>query len=360
MQLRLEAVSRRIGITRALPAASVLLLALLLVALFAGRVLGLLAAALAAALIVTLTAFAVRQVVAPLGRLLHATQQVTAGDLTVRAQGESAAEVDALAAGFNELVAALELRRAEVEAALDAGARAQRAAEDEAARQREARRVKDEFVATVSEELHAPLTTMRGFLDIVLAGDGEALTPELRRFVTATLRNSENLLRVVEDLLLVAKIEARDLELELDEVDVLDLAAEAVENARPVADEEGVTLELNTRGVPAVNGDRGRLAQLLRNLISNAIEATPRGGRVEVVAEAVGGIVVLTVRDAGAGATQPQTPVFRTARAERARVIADGLAIPIAKGIAEAHGGTMSLQTAAGSGTTIRVELPGI
>jgi two-component system cell cycle sensor histidine kinase PleC len=358
MRLRLEGVSRRTGITEALLAASVLLLALLLAALFAGRVLGLLAAALAGALIVTLSAFAVRHVVAPLRRLLHATEQVTAGDLTVRVQGESAVEVDELAAGFNELVASLELRHAEVESALDAGARALRAAEEEAARQREARRVKDEFVATVSDELHAPLTSMRGFLDLMLAGDSAALTPDQRRFVTATLRNSENLLRVVEDLLLVARIEARDLELELDEVDALDLVAEAVENARAAADEEGVALELNTRGVPTVNGDRRRLAQLLRNLISNAIEVTPRGGRVEVVAEAVGGIVVLTVRDAGAGMTRLRTPVFRTAREQRARVIADGLAIPIAKGIAEAHGGTMSLEAVAESGTTVRVELP--
>lgn len=236
--------------------------------------------------------------------------------------------------------------------------RALRAAEDEAARQREARRVKDEFVATVSEELHAPLTSMRGFLDLVLAGEGGALTAEQRRFVTATLRNSESLLRVVEDLLLVAQIEVGALELELDNVDALELAAEAVESARPAADEEGVILELSTRGVPTMNGDRGRLGQLLRNLISHAIEVTPRGGRVAVVAEAAGGTVVLTVRDTGAGATQLHTPLFRTGRADRARVIADGLAIPIAKGIAEAHGGSLSLETVAESGTTFRVTLP--
>jgi signal transduction histidine kinase len=335
----------------------VLLLFLVVVALVAGSgVLGLVALALAGALIAALTWLTVQHLVAPLRRLLHATEQVTAGDLTVRAEAENAVEIDELAFGFNVLVAALELRQAEVEVALAAGARAQRAAEDEAARQREARRVKDEFVATVSDELHTPLTSMRGFLDLMLAGEGGALSDEHRRFVTATLRNSETLLRVVEDLMLVAQIEAGALALDLADVDVLELVADAVEDARRAADEEGVTLDLSTRGVPTVNGDRGRLAQLLRNLIANAVEATPRGGRVDVAAEVVGDVVVLTVRDSGSGTTQLQTPLFRVDRADRARVIADGLAIPIAKGIADAHRGSLTLDSSAG--TTVRVELP--
>jgi signal transduction histidine kinase len=359
MRIRLEAVSSHFGITKAVVAASVLLVALLLVVLLEGRgVLGILAFALAGALVVSLTAFAVRHVVAPLRLLRDATQEVAAGDLTVRVHEESAVEVDELATGFNDLVAALELRHAAVEAALDASARAQRAAEDEAARQREARRVKGEFVATVSEELHAPLTSLRGFLDLVLAGDGAALTAEQRRFVTVARRSSESLLRVIEDLLLIAQIEASELELEFGEVDVLELAAEAVENARPAADEKGVTLELSTRGVPTLNGDHGRLEQLLRNLISNAIEVTPRGSHVDVVAEVAGGTVVLAVRDAGAAATRLETPFFRAARADRARVIADGLALPIARGIAEAHGGSISVVRAGGVGATVRVELP--
>jgi len=350
MRLRLEAVSRRIEIAKAAVAVGVLLLLLVVAALLAGSgVPGLLVVVLAVALVAALTWLAIQQLVAPLRRLLHATEQVTAGDLTVRAQAENAVEIDELAAGFNALVAALELRQAEVAAALDAGARAQRAAEDEAGRQREARRVKDEFVATVAEELHAPLTTMRGFLDVVLTTPGGVLTPDQRRFLTASLRNSENLLRTVEDLLVVAQLEAGDLELQLGDVDILDVAAEAVENARAAADEKGVMLDLDSRGFPAVNGDRARLAQLLRSVIANAIEVTPRGGRVELVAEALGGIVILSVRDTGAGVAP---------RAERARVIADGLAVPIAKGIAEAHGGTLTLETVPGSGTTVRVELP--
>jgi signal transduction histidine kinase len=354
MRLRLEAVSRRIGITRAAAAAAVVLLLVVVAALLAGPGLfGRGVLALAAVLIAALAWLVVQHVVAPLRRLLHATEQVTAGDLSVRAQGESAIEIDELAAGFNELVTTLEARRDELVSALDAGSRSLQVAEEELARHRQATRVKDEFIATISQELHAPLATMRGFLELVLS-EGAMLTAEQRRFLTASLRNSESLVRVVEDLMLVALIEAGELTLERGEVDVLDLAAEAVENARAAADEEGVALEFDTRGVPTVNGDRGRLAQLLRSLIASAIAGTSRGGRVEVVAEAVGGIVALTVRNDGASDVMPpHMRVYAVPRAERARVIADGLAIPIAKGIAEAHGGSIAL-----SGTTVRVELP--
>ena len=329
----------------------VALLALVLVALLAGPgPAGIGALVLAAAVLAALAWAAVTQIVAPLRRLLHAAELATAGDLTVRAQAENAVEIDELAAGFNALVATLERQRDELVSALDAGSRALGAAEAELAHRREAARVKDELIATVSEELRAPLTTMRGFLELALTG-GE-LSADQRRFVTASLRNSESLLRVVEDLLLIAQIEAGELQLDRAAVEILDLAAVAVEEARAHADEEGVGLLLDTRGVPTVNGDRERLAELLRTLLANAIDLTPRGGRVELVAEARDGGVVLTVVHVGTPRHR-QVPFFGTARADRARVLAEGLAIPIATGIAAAHGGTVAVTE-----TAVRVELP--
>jgi two-component system OmpR family sensor kinase len=353
MGIRLEGVSRRIGITRAAVGVGAALLVLAVVALLAGRsAVGLAAVALVGALVGGLTWVAVEHLVGPLRRLLYATEQLTAGDYTVRAQGEGAVELDELAAGVNELAATLETRRAEVEAALATGAEALGRTQNELARQTEVARVKTELVATVSDELRAPLASMRGFLELALA-DGGTLTAEQRRYVTASLRSSENLLRLVEDLVLVAQIEAGELELALGEVDVLDLAAEAVESARRAADEEGVVLELTSRGAPVLAGDRARLAQALRNLIWSAIEVTPRGGRVKIAVEPTAGGVALTVGNAGSGAAQAPAPFFRTSRAERARVLTRGLALPIAKGIAEAHGGSLGV-----SGTTARLELP--
>ena len=356
--------SRRIGITRAVLAAGALLLILAAAAFLAGRgVLGLAALVLAGALIAGLTWLAVEQLVAPLRRLRRATERVTAGDLTVRAKGERAVEVDELGGAFNKLVAALELRHAEVESELDASARAVRAAEDEAARQREARRVKDAFIDTVSSELFEPLTSMRGFLDLVLAGEGGTLTAEQRRFVTVTLQNNERLLRLVEDLLLVAQLEAGALQLELSDVDVVELAAEAVEMARPAAEAAGLTLEFITHGAPIVTGDRTRLATLLDNLISNAIKFTPAGGRVGVAVDAAQNRVDLLVRDTGTGMTPEEvdqlfTRYYRTARADRARVLGRGLGIATSKAIAEAHNGSISVKSVVGKGTTFRVQLP--
>lgn len=327
-------------------------LALVVVALLAGAgVLGIVALALAGTLVVALAWAATRQLVEPLRRLLLATEQVATGDLTVRADGENAVEIDELAAGFNALVSALEVQRQELVSALQAGSRALREAEAELARRREAARVHGELIATVSQELRAPLSTMRGFLALTLGGD--ELTPEQRRFVTASLRSSESLLRVVDDLLLIAQIEAGELELSRSDVDLLELAAEAVEQARAFADEEGVSLVLDTHGVPTINGDRERLEQLLRNAISVAIESTPRLGRVEVAVEEVAGKVALTVTHSGVAPNVQEVPFFKTERVERARALAEGLALPIATGIAVAHGGSL-----AATGTTVRVELP--
>lgn len=345
-------------------AAGVLLLLLVVAVLVAGRsVAGLAALVLAGALIAALTWLAVRQLVAPLRRLRHATAQVAAGNLTVRAQRGRVADLDELAAGFNELVVALESRHAEVEAELAGGARAVHAAEDEAARHREARRVKDAFIDTVANELQEPLTSTRGFLDLMLAGEGGTLTAEQRRFVTVTLRNTERLLRFVEDLLLVAQIEAGAFQLELSEIDVVELAAEAVELARPSAEAAGLTIELTSRGTPTVRGDRRRLGELLENLISNAIKFTASGGRVGVAADASHDRVDLLIRDTGAGMTpedveQLYTRYFQTARAGRTRVLGRGLGIAASKAIAEAHGGSISVKSVVGSGTTFRVDLP--
>ena len=459
MPIRLEAVSRRIGITKALLVASVLLLVLVVtefVALLQGdTAIGLAAVAVTGVLMALYTAFVVFLVVAPIRRLVDKTAQLAAGDLTARAKGARATEIDELAAGFNEMAATLELRRAELGAVLDSAtdgllmadmqgrivfsnaamnrfaesvgvagesvyervqgvaqrtARAEefteafaRVAADpeeeyesefvlldvgrtfvghtapvrdvggkllgrifmlrEITREREAEQVKDEFVATVSHELRTPLTSIRGFLDLLLTEEDGVLTPDQRRFLTVVQRNSERLLRLVGDLLLVAQLDAGSLRLELSEVDLLDVAAEAVEAARPAAEAAELTLELDTRGVPVVTGDRERLAQLLDNLISNAIKFTPREGRVDVAAETHRDHVSLVVQDTGTGMTEDElrrlfTRFYRTARAGRDQVPGTGLGLAISKAIAEAHGGSISVESVAGSGTTFRVDLP--
>jgi signal transduction histidine kinase len=229
--------------------------------------------------------------------------------------------------------------------------------------EREAERLKDEFVSTVSHELRTPLTSIRGFVELLLAGEGGPVTAEQRRFLSVVDRNSERLVRLVGDLLLIAQLDAHTLRMDERDVDLAELAAEAVEAARPAAEEQRLRLELALADAPFVTGDRSRLAQLLDNLVSNALKFTPSGGVVEVSASSADGRARLAVRDTGPGMTQEEvarlfTRFYRTSQAVRQQVQGTGLGLAISMAIAKAHGGTIRVDSTPGGGSTFTVDLP--
>ena len=241
--------------------------------------------------------------------------------------------------------------------------RARRTLTEQNKRLRELDRLKDEFLSLVSHELRTPLTSIRGYLDLVLDEEAGELNPEQQRFLRAVERNSGRLLRLVGDLLFVAQADAGRLTLERAKVDLSSVAADCVEGARPVADQKEIELTLATTPVPELVGDRGRLTQVLDNLISNALKFTPEGGRVEVGTAATDGTVVLEVADSGMGIPAVEQPrlferFFRAASATEQAIPGTGLGLAIVKAIVEAHGGSITLESAPGVGTTFRVELP--
>jgi signal transduction histidine kinase len=231
------------------------------------------------------------------------------------------------------------------------------------AENRELRRqdaLKDDFVASVSHELRTPLTSIRGYLELVLDDD---LTDDQRRYLSVVDRNADRLLRVVDELLFAARVDAGGITLDCHATDLDRVVREAVEAARPAAAEHEIELELGAGEVGALSGDRARLAQVFDNLISNALKFTPAGGRVEVRSFLESGIAVVEVADTGVGISEEdQQRLFqRFFRAEGAILNAidgTGLGLAIAKAIVDAHGGGLSVQSRAGFGTTFRVELP--
>jgi len=197
----------------------------------------------------------------------------------------------------------------------------------------------------------------------VLDEEAGEINPEQRRFLEAVERNSGRLLRLVGDLLFVAQADAGRLSLERGKVDLAQLAAHCVEGAAPTATEKSVSIVLLAQPVPALVGDRGRLAQVLDNLVSNALKFTPEGGTVQVRTHAVDGRVVLEVEDTGIGIPpEDQSRLFerffRSAVAEDQAIPGTGLGLAIVKAIVEAHSGQISIQSREGEGTTFRVELP--
>jgi len=214
----------------------------------------------------------------------------------------------------------------------------------------------------VSHELRTPLTSISGFLEM-MQDEEERLDETGRQYLEVIRRSTERLYALVEDLLLIAQIEAKRVELSLGAVDVAELAARAVEAARPAAAEKGVTVEVVADHPPAAHGDGVRLTQVLDNLVSNAVKFTTEGGIVTVTVNGAEDAVELVVTDTGIGvpaAEQGQvfSRFFRASTATQRAIPGTGLGLAISRALVEQHGGTISFSSREGEGTSVTVRLP--
>jgi PAS domain S-box-containing protein len=230
-------------------------------------------------------------------------------------------------------------------------------------RLRELDALKDEFLALVSHELRTPLTSIVGYLEYLVDGKVGDLSDEQLGMLRVIERNADRLTRLVSDLLLVAQVDAGKLALEESEVDLVVLAGHCVEAARPAAARKGVELALDAGPVPVLRADPARLAQLLDNLLANAVKFTPAGGRVEVAVRAGERTALVDVADTGPGISPEEQQYlfdrfYRTERAARDAVPGSGLGLAIAKALAEAHEGTLSVASELGRGARFTIELP--
>jgi signal transduction histidine kinase len=245
------------------------------------------------------------------------------------------------------------LARAEAETA-------QRLLTEQNERLREADRLKDEFVALISHDLRTPLTSITGYVELALEDE---LNDEVRGFLQVVSRNSERLLALVNDLLFVARLQTGELALDRSELDLGDVVRDGVRSMEPRAAAKRVALTCSGVPVPAIDADRGRVLQVLDNLVSNAVKFTPEGGAVNVSVSCEEDHVVVEVADTGIGISPgDQRRLFeRFFRAENAverQVPGTGLGLYISRVIAEAHGGTLSVRSELGHGSTFRLELP--
>ena len=229
--------------------------------------------------------------------------------------------------------------------------------------EREAENAKEDFFALVSHELRTPLTAILGYVELLLGDDGDALPTEHARHLAVVERNAQRLLRLVGDLLFAAQVERGSLLLEPGTVDLPQLVRDAVALARPRAEECDIALTVEVAPLGPCLGDRDRLAQVLDNLLSNALKFTPPGGRVAVRLRARGGIARLELQDTGVGIPEEELPklfdrFYRAANASTGAVPGLGLGLMIVRAIVEGHGGTIAIDSEVGRGTTFVVELP--
>lgn len=220
-----------------------------------------------------------------------------------------------------------------------------------------------EFVANVSHELRTPLSIFRGYLEN-LRETPDISREDLASVVTILERHSTRLNALVEDLLILARLESRDLSLQPVSVDLAQFFEEMRENWRIAGERKGVNLAFEVEaGLRPVQADEMRLEQVLNNLIDNAVKYTPSGGRVWVRARQSGAMTELEVKDTGVGMTPEDLPhIFeRFYRADKARSRekgGTGLGLSIVKHIAQVHGGSVEARSVFGEGTQILVRLP--
>ena len=273
------------------------------------------------------------RVLAPVQSLGAAALRLGRGDLAQRAPAAGPTEIRQLAGSFNAMASDLE----------------------------NAERRRRELVADVAHELRTPISNIQGYLEAIKDG---LLEPEADTIDTI-YGQAAHLSRLVEDLRLLAQVEAGALELHRTPGSVADFLRNSVEAVRPRADAKGVTLALETGpAIPSVVVDHTRIAQVLANLLENAITHTPEGGMISIVAApASRSQVEISVTDTGGGIPPEDLPRlfdrFYRADPSRSRLTGGaGLGLTIAKQLVEAHGGTIEVNSALGAGTQFSFRLP--
>ena len=225
----------------------------------------------------------------------------------------------------------------------------------------DALRTKDEFLATLSHEIRTPLNAVLGWTKILLARDvDQALR---RRALEVIDRNAVAQMHMVEDMLDMARIMSGKLRIDVQPVNVLTVVQAALDVVAPTAVAKEIRIEPNLSGEAWVAGDPDRLQQIVWNLLSNAIKFTESGGTVRVVLDHTDETMQIVVSDTGIGIDPEFLPYmferFRQAHASASRRQGGlGLGLPLVRQLVELHGGTVSVASTVGAGSTFTVRLP--
>lgn len=281
-----------------------------------------------------------RRIAAPVDRLTAAADAMAAGKLEQRVPGEGLDELGRLVASFNTMSRQVATT-----------ARSQR-----------------DLLANIAHELRTPLTSVQGYTQALR--DGVIDEPEEQARALATIGGeAERMALLIGELLDLARLESGQARLELQEVEVPPLLDQVAVRFHPEAERQGVRLRTNAADMNGlrVRGDADRLAQILGNLVGNAIRHTPAGGEVEAEAAPIAALgagpaagrpgIRLTVRDTGEGIAPERLPKIFD-RFQRGDGNGFGLGLAIVRELVAVHGGTIGVESRPGTGTTFTVDLP--
>lgn len=222
--------------------------------------------------------------------------------------------------------------------------------------------MRKDFVANVSHELRTPLTTVKSYIETLL--DGAAEEPSIReRFLTVVSSETDRMVRLVRDLLHLSQMDQRTAALDIQPVDLASLAEETLAKLQgPLERKQLELVRVWSGDLPKAAADRDKIQQVLLNILANAIEFTPPGGRISLGITDEGGILRVGITDTGIGIPREDLPriferFYRVDKARSRELGGTGLGLAIAKQIVEAHGGEISIESEFGAGAEVSFTL---
>lgn len=301
-------------------------------------------AGLSGVVTIWLNTWMANSITARIRRVTGGIRALARGDYAARLHAPGRDEVALLAADIDELASRLE------------HAERERAAVD---------RERRDLVASISHDLRTPLASVRAVIE-ALDDDVISGAADTQRYHSILRREIDRMSRMIDDLFELARIDAGAVQLKKERVALQEIAADVVDAMQVQAKQRGIALTLRDgRALPAIPVDGARIERAIANLVRNALEHTPPGGRVDIATAAANGQIELAVRDTGAGLDRAQLaeiwkPFYRGSASRTRDGASDGagLGLAIVRGIVEAHGGSVDAASDPGCGATFTVRLP--
>jgi heavy metal sensor kinase len=275
-----------------------------------------------------------RRALAPVGAITRTAEQITSRNLSERLpEARTGDELEALSIALNRMIARIEHSFRHV----------------------------NRFSADASHELRTPLTVLRGELEAI--AQRPDLPLDLRETIGSTLEETERLSKIVESLLAISRLDAGEALMTRERFDLTELVTDTADQMRLLAEDKQISLKCTVAGSVEVEGDKGRVKQVLVNLVDNAIKYTGEGGKVEISVSPNTGDAVLEVADSGIGIPSEAIAhvferFYRVDKARSRQMGGAGLGLSIVKSICTAHQGRVSVESTEGKGSRFTVELP--